>query len=164
FNATASADTILLQNEPGAAMDIVIPNIQSIPDALINKARLEISLLQDPQSVIFTPPARIYPIGIDAGGASYNIADRLPLNSAAPLDFIDGRGRPVVSGAGSRMVYTINFPRELQQAILEGKNELRFRINGTQTFPGAYRMIAGGRNFPDPDYRLKLTIVYSKLN
>ncbi len=164
FNATASADTILLQNEPGAALDIVIPDIQSIPNALINKARLEISLLQDPQSATFTPPARIYPIGIDAGGASYNIADRLPLNSAAPLDFIDGRGRPVVSATGSRMVYTINFPRELQQAILQGKNELRLRINGTQTFPGAYRMIAGGRNFPDPDYRLKLTIVYSKLN
>ncbi len=164
FSSLAGADTILLQNEPGAALDIVIPNIQAIPQALINKARLEISLLQDPQSAIFTPPARIYPIGIDAGGASYNIADRLPLNSAAPLDFIDGRGRPVISTGGSRMVYTINFPRELQQAILQGKNELRLRINGTQTFPGAYRLIAGGRNFPDPDYRLKLTIVYSKIN
>lgn len=164
FNATVSADTILLQNEPGAAFDIVIPGIQAIPHALINKARLEISLLPDVQSAVFTPPARLYPIGIDEGGASYNIADRLPLNSAAPLDFIDGRGRPVVSASGTRLVYSINFPRELQQAILQGKEQLRLRINGTQTFPGAYRLVAGGRNFPDPDYRLKLTIVYSKLN
>ncbi len=164
LNSKATADTILLQNEPGTAFEIIIPGIQSIPKSMINMARLEISLLPDPMNAIFTPPSRIYPIGVDAGGGSYNIADRLPLNSASPLDFIDGRSRPVIANGDSRLVYTINFPRELQQAILQGKDELRLRITGTQTFPGAYRLIAGGRGFSNPDYRLKLNIVYSKLN
>jgi len=162
FQSQASADTILLQNEPGAALDIIIPDIQSIPRGLINKAELVITLISSPQDAVFTPPARIYPIGIDAGGGAYSIADRLPLTSTTPLDFIDGRSRLVTSGTSVRTQYSINFPRELQQAILQGKTEVHLRINGTQTFPGAYRLIAGGKGNADPGYRLKLNIVYSR--
>ena len=162
FQSVASADTMLLQNEPGAALDIVIPNIQSLPAGLINKAELVITAIPSSQDAIFTTPARIYPVGIDAGGAAYSIADRQPLNSATPLEFIDGRARFEVVGGSVVTRYRINFPRELQQAIMQGKEELRFRINGTQTFPGAYRLIAGGRGHQNTEYRLKLNIIFSK--
>jgi hypothetical protein len=164
FSSKASADTLLLQNEPGASLDIVIPDIQTIPNSLINKAELVITLINDPGDALYAPPARIYPIGFDAVSGVYSIADRLPLNSASPLEFIDGKKQTVLVGGKMLTRYSINFPRELQQAMSVGKNELNLRINGTQTFTGAYRLIAGGRNHENPDYRLKLNIVYSKIN
>jgi hypothetical protein len=170
-NSTQQSDNyVMIQNEPGAAASVRLPYLRQLGAAmgksLINKAELTLTMIDTLNASTWTEPARIYPVGIidTPGGtkSSYTIADRYPLTSTDPLNFIDGLKTRLVVGTAVVSVYHINFPRELQQAIVQGRSELNLRINGTQTYVGAYRLIAGGRNHPTN--KMQLHIVYSKIN
>lgn len=167
IQSTAVSDSIILvQNEPGASLDIRIPYIKNLPNAIINKAQLVITQIKmNDESDKFTAPSRLYPVGVDATGAAYTIKDREPVESSGPLDFIDGTRRDVTLPDGTQASqYYINIPREVQKAILNKADELHLRINGTVTYPGAYRLIAGGKKHSNSMYRIRLNISYSKIN
>ena len=151
---------LLLQNAPGASIDVRIPSLSKIPkNVIINKCELVITDLADaPGDVPYSRPPRILPVGVDSTGTRYTILDRFPTTTTEALDFIDGS--PRTEGAYTR--YHINFPRELQRAIVQGKSTLHLRIGGTATYPAAYRLLAGGGRHSDPQYRMALHIVYSK--
>src|SRR5690606_2806566 len=158
-----SDDVVLLQNEPGAAIDLRIQNIQTLPKEVINKAQLIFYKDSSVSDDVFSEPTQIYPVGVNTDGTTYTIKDREPVSSFTPLTLIDGQKRTLTVGGTSVTAYIINIPRELQKAIVEGKDELHLRINGTQTYPGAYRLVAGGRNYNDANYRIKFNVTYSKL-
>jgi hypothetical protein len=164
FNSTATTEsTIIIQNAPGAAIDVRIPYIKNLPKCIVNKAELVITQVPSPLDGIYMPPTRIYPQVIDEYGNRTNIADRYPLSSNAALFFIDGNKRSAIVNGQIVTQYSINLPRELQNAIVEQKKELRLRLNGTQTFIGAYRLTAGGSSYSQPAFRIKLNVVYTKL-
>lgn len=164
FNsATTSDNTVAVQNLPGAAIDLRIPYVKNLPRCIVNKAELVITQIASPFDVLFAPPERLYPEVIDDQGNRFRIADRNPSSSATPLVFIDGNVRPGIAGGKIVNQYVINFPRELQNAIVEQRKELRLRINGTQSFIGAYRLTAAGSTYSQPAYRMKLNVVYTKL-
>jgi len=171
FNSTQQSDNyVMIQNEPGAAASVRIPYLRSLAAAmgksLVNKVELTLTMVDTLNAQTWFEPSRIFPVGvIDTPGSakySYTIADRYPLTSTDPLNFIDGLKQKVVVGSAVVTLYHINFPRELQQAIVQNRRELNLRINGTQTYMGAYRVIAGGRNHPTAP--MQLHIVYSKIN
>lgn len=163
-NKTVSDDLVLLQNEPGAAIDVKFPFIKNLPNTIINKAELVISKkIVDPLTdVVFFEPARIFPVGIDSLGRPYTLLDREPVSSAEPLTFLGGNRQLVVENNVTYVRYIINVPREVQRTITEQRSALHLRIGGTQTFPAAYRLIAGGKN-TDNNYSIKLNIIYSLL-
>jgi hypothetical protein len=164
FNSTAASDaTIALQNQPGAAIDIVLPTVKNLPKCIVNKAELVLTQIASPMDALFAPPARIYPASIDENGGRHPIADRYPLNSNAPLTFIDGYLRQAAIGGVLVNQYVVNLPRELQDAIVQQRKQLRLRLNGTQTFIGSYRLTAAGKTFSKADYQVKLRVVYTKL-
>jgi hypothetical protein len=164
FNSSAQTEgTVLIQNLPGAALDLRIPNIKNLPRCIVNKAELIITQIPSPLDALYEAPTRIYPQVIDEYGKRENIADRQPLTSNSALYFIDGNVRSAVVNGKVVNQYVVNFPRELQNAIVEQRKELRLRINGTQTFIGAFRLTAGGSNYSQPAYRMKLNVVYTKL-
>lgn len=170
INSTQQSDNyVAIQNEPGAAALIRIPYLTSLAAAMgksiVNKAELILTKIDTLNASTWTEPARIYPVGTkDSNGttSSYSIADRYPLTSTEPLGFIDGNADQLVVGTTLITVYHINFPRELQQAIVQGRSALNLRINGTQSYVGAYRLLAGGKNHPTA--KTQLHIVYSKIN
>jgi hypothetical protein len=164
FNSPASTDNpVILQNLPGAAIEIVIPNIKNLPISIVNKAELLVTQIASPMDAVFSMPTRIYPKVIDENGRPQVIADRLPLTSAYPLVLIDGVVRNVNMGGLIVNQYVVNFPRELQNAIVNRKKELRLRLNGTQNYLGAYRLVAAGSSYSQPSYKMKLNVVYTKL-
>jgi len=164
FNSTAISDnSILIQNLPGAALDLRIPNVKNLPKCIVNKAQLVITQISSPLDAMFAPPSRIYPEVIDENGTRRLIADRNPITSSSPLFFIDGNLRSAIIGGQIVNQYVLNFPRELQNAIVEQRKELRLRVNGTQTFIGAYRVTAAGSQYSQPASRIKLNVVYTKL-
>jgi hypothetical protein len=159
----------LLQNEPGAAIDLRFPYLKNFADVngralLVNRAQLvltRVKLGNDAGSDKFLPqPSRIYPVGVDANGAAYSVLDREPLTSATPLIFMDGSLQELNLGGITISRYVINIPREIQRAITNKTEQLHLRINGTQTFAGAYRLTAGGNHSL---YKVSLNITYSKL-
>lgn len=164
FASTATSDnTVIIQNLPGAALEVVIPNVAGLPSCVVNKAELVINQIASPLDVLFGPPDRLYPQRVTEAGSRVSIADRYPLTSLSPLYFIDGNLRLAAVDGKVVNQYVINFPRELQNAINEKRKELRLRINGTQTYYGAYRLTAAGGNYSRPGLKMKLNIVYTKL-
>ncbi len=164
MSGLASDSIMLMQNEPGASLDIRIPYLKNLPKGIINKAQLvitKVSFTNDPDDK-FTAPERIYPVGIDPQGGAYTILDRLPVTANAPLVFIDGTRRETILPNGWKVTqYYLNIPREVQDVIVKGADELHLRVNGTVTYPGAYRLIAGGKN-NNSFFKVRLNIVYSK--
>ncbi|MDI9320064.1 MAG: DUF4270 family protein [Phycisphaerales bacterium] len=164
FSSTAESDnTFMIQNLPGAALDIRIPNVKNLPLCIVNKAELVITQVPSPLDNIFAYLGRVYPKVIDENGQSQTITDRLPLSSSSPLLLIDGFVRVANVDGAIVNQYVINFPRELQNAIANKRKELRLRINGTQSFIGAYRLVGGGSTYSKPAYKIKLNVVYTKL-
>ena len=108
-------------------------------------------------------PNRITPVGIDEAGAEYEILDYTGSDITAAIFFVDGNKRSEKDASGNTITtYRINIPREVQKTIIDKRNELHLRIKGTKGFPGAYRLVAGGRNHSS--YKMQLNVVYAKPN
>jgi hypothetical protein len=160
FGSTDS-NVLLVQNRPGASIDFRMPYVKNLPLAVYNKAQLVLTQVDTLRSDVFSAPARIFPVRIQDDGTATSMADRLPISSSEPINFIDGTLRTATIGGIAVSQYVINFPREVQRSVIEQRNQLHLRIGGTATYPGAYRLLAGSRNHPAP-WRLKVNIAYSK--
>ncbi|MBS1774955.1 MAG: hypothetical protein JSS64_01590 [Bacteroidetes bacterium] len=161
---TTSDSIVVVQNEPGAALDILIPFAKKLPAKPIIKAELIITQYKMPgdQSDIYYPPSRLYPVRVQ-GDTVVSIQDRYPLTSSEPLIFMDGLRRDYVNNGVTYSQYVLNIPRELQRAVIDQRDTLHLRLNGAVTFPGAYRLLAGGRSLSDNNLKIKLKIYYAKL-
>lgn len=162
-SAAATDNMFLVTNQPGLAGEIRVVNFEHIPTCIVNKAELILTQVSAPMNQVFAPPTRIYPKGVNTDGSTYVIADRFPTSSLNALAFIDGNLRSANLGGVIVNQYVLNIPRELERAIADKKKEVRLRLNGTQSFPGAYRLAAGGSNYSLPQYQASLKIVYTKL-
>ncbi len=166
LKSTAASDSVVfLQNEPGAAIDLKFPYLKNLPVGPVNKAELIITIVSLTSDMGSTeklfPPAAIFPVGIDAFGASYTLLDRQPITEVEPSLFLDGKLKTITLGNGITISrYILNIPREVQKAIVNKTDTLHLRINGTQAYPAAYRLIAGGKHSL---YKVSLNISYSKL-
>jgi hypothetical protein len=153
---------LVMQNQPGAAIDFRFKNLNNqalIPEgAVLNKVEITFTRIRAFSDTFFFGPARIYPQGVSNTGVRYTVLDRYPISTQDGLDFIDGTPR---STAGT-ITYTLNVPRELQQAITNKESTLHLLIGGTANFPGAYRLILASLTHPDPTLRPLVKIIYSK--
>lgn len=163
LRSTAIEDSVVvMQNAPGASVDLVLPNIADLPkNVIINKAEIVFTKISSIDDGIFLGPARLLPIGVNSTGGRYSIADRYPITDAS-LDFIDGTPRSAVRGGNTVTQYRINIPRELQRAMVQGSNNLHLRIGGTVNFPAAYRLVLGGSGMVNTIYKPSMNIIYSK--
>lgn len=157
-----SDDTLILQNEPGACIDIRIPHIGSLPKSSIIKAELVFTKISTGYAAdSLQTPNRLTVTGVDENGLAYTIRDFQASDANAAVSYVDGSKRTEKDNGGNDIiVYRINIAREVQKAIIDNRKELHLRVRGSQGFPGAYRFVAGGRNHPA--YRTQLNLVYSK--
>ncbi len=170
YTSVQANDSIIgLQNQPGASLDILVTGINSLPKGVINKAELQLVMLPW-RTNKFAPPTRLYPTRISNGvypagtvaGGVYNVEDRFPESSRQAV--LDGYLHGITRDGVGVQAYTIGLPREIMSCIAAKNDTLHLRLTGTQDLVGAFRMLAGGGNHPDPVYRAKLFVVYSSLN
>lgn len=155
-----SDDTIIVQNEPGAVIDVRIPNIKNLPKVPILKAELVIKSAVTGTNDSLAPPSRLIVDGVNTSGETYSVEDLISTSPQAAASFIDGLRRNEKDATGNDIVvYRINIPREVQKAIREEREELHLQIRSVKTFPAAYRLIAGGST--NSSYKTELNIVYS---
>jgi len=172
--STQANDSIIaLQNQPGASIDVIIPGISKIPNGIINKAELQLTLVPGYNSNPYLfPPEKLTPLGVGNAtypigvgpGVEYNVADRYPLTSLSPLGVMDGYLHTFVRNGVTLQTFTIDIPREVMASIAAKNDTLHLHINGTQDFYGAFHMVAAGGSYRDTLYRPQLFVVYSKLN
>lgn len=159
-----TTDTLIVQNEPGISIQVKIPHLKELPQASIIKAELVLTKISSgvgADSLI--EPNRLNVVGVNDAGVEYEIADYDATDINAAIVFVDGAKRSEKDAAGNDITtYRINIPREVQKAIIDKRNELHLRIKGAKGFPGAYRLVAGGRKHGT--YKMQLNIVYAKPN
>ncbi len=167
LNSTAPSDTVvLIQNPPGAALDLQISGFSALEPGIVHKAQLNITqvvLPGDPDYTTFSPPARIFPVRVDDQGKSSPVLDVFPQSTDEGANFVNGIAEIINFGGIQLVTYTINFPRETQRLIAEGQDRLRLRINGSPTYYGAFRMTAGGAGHSHPQAKIRFHLSYSKL-
>lgn len=152
-------DQLLLQNQPGAAIDVKMYGLRGLLRAVYPKAQIILTKIDTAQSDKFFEPSRIFPTGVDADGSTYSILDRVAGVGASEA-FIDGTRRTVTIGGVTVTQYVVNVPREFQRAIKAGEDTLHLRLNGVSGFPGAYRLIAGGRGHGR--WRIDASVAYTR--
>ncbi len=157
-NPNASDTMLLLQNEPGATIDVRIPYIKTLPKGVINKAQFVITKLSLGTNALYTSPIRIDPYRVNADNSISAITDLVDED----YSFVGGTSSSVDLGGGINVTqYTINLPREVQKAIIEQWDELHLRIRGAPLFPAAYSLAAGGR--AHDRYSFDFNIIYTTL-
>lgn len=165
FAGTASAaDSIVVEGYPGLYTEITIRDLDQIPAAVINKASLTLTAIAVGRDANLTVPPQLFLEQVEDGMVR-PVADML--NAAGtPVEegflIIDGKPVQVTDNGPARYRYQLNFPRALQQALMEGRQEITLRISSSTAYPGAFRLLAHGMNGNQAD-RLKVHIIYSKL-
>ncbi len=166
--STASSDSVvLIQNPPGAALDLEIAGFSACEPGVVHQAQLTITQLilpTDPDHQTFSPPARIFPTGIDADGKTYPILDVFPQGTEEGSNYVNGIAEMINFGGIQLFTYKINLPREVQRMIAEKEDVLRLRIGGTPSYYGAFRMTAGGAGHSNSNSKIQFQLSYSKLH
>lgn len=165
-NTSANRDSVILQTYPGFRSDLTIRLGNSIPPSVINKAELSVTAIKTGDDTRFPPPAVMLVRVVESDGSERLVADMAnadgSLNTSGQA-FVGGTSVSVTVGGVQYTRYILNIPRELQQALVTGKTELKLRLSSSIAFPGSFRMIAGGTGAPDAT-RLRFHVIYTKLN
>src|SRR5690606_11896986 len=99
-------------------------------------------------------------------GIAYPVADLLSASGEIAeegLRIIDGKPVEYTHNGQTRIRYTLNFPRTLRLARVEGREEITLRISSTTAYPGAFRLLAAGPGGQDEVTRMKVHFIYTKL-
>lgn len=166
------ADSFLLTGLPGFQTDIVMDDLDQIPsNAMIHLARLEINVKKEFFSETYKNPTLLILNVVNDDGATSNLADYQitaagdgfyqNLQSEEARKFVGGQPVTKTISGEEYYVYTLNFPRQIQRSLFEGKKKLTLRLFPYYQMPGAYRLLAPG--FGDPsEAKAKINIVYTK--
>lgn len=165
-NQTASRDSIIIEGYPGFRSDITIQLGNTIPISVINKASMTVTVLKTGDETRFSPPAKLLVRVVDADGTERLVSDMANADgtvNTAGQTFVDGSPVSVTIGNQQYTQYTLNIPREIQNAISLRKTEIKLRLSASLPYPGAFRMIADGPNGA-AGTKLRFNVIYTKLN
>ena len=102
----------------------------------------------------------------------------LPANGAVDVNYFGGVAKTRNISSGEQVYYNINISRYIQQLATKNTNNYKFRLFSAHSFmypqystvnvpylnPIAYgRVRVGGGNNPNPEYRMRLRVIYSKV-
>lgn len=168
-DASVAIDSFLLTGLPGFQTDIVIDNLDQIPaNSMIHLARLEMNMKKESFDLYFAHPTLIIASVVNEDGSSTTLADyqitpggREEVQVDQARQFVGGVPVAKIIDGVEYFTYTLNFPRQVQKHIFDGKKKLTLRLYPYYSLPGAYRFIAVGFGVPD-NSRAKINIVYTK--
>jgi Domain of unknown function (DUF4270) len=181
---------IYLQTTPGTYAELKMPGLQTMYNRVIHRAELVFEQLPTGSypDDIFTAPGYMYidaidtnaaatpfplPVGLLRPPASYSF---FPFNGL-DFDYFGGTRKEKIVNGNKVSYYNINLTRFVQKIITDKRPDYKMRLYAPNLlfYPGfgsgiAYpnrlavgRVRIAGGNHPDPNKRMKLRIIYSKL-
>ncbi|RYY40788.1 MAG: DUF4270 family protein [Chitinophagaceae bacterium] len=177
-NLGASEDKAYVQTEPGSAIYLRIPGLDTMTNKLVHRAELVASIVPSASSDVFTPPAAMY-LGRRSGDSMLQIRD----DSLSALLGSSGAVSSIFGGSlKTDNTYRFNMSLYVQQVLLHNVSNDQLKLFAPYKvrvadarFPRAGRSIygisriaqgravLGGGTFADPSKRMRLRIVYSRL-
>lgn len=179
YLVNGSSDLLFIQSAPGSYASIKIPALDTFSNNVIHRAELIVSKTPSTLDNVFTPPFQLFLDRINAAGdTAFILNNDMTFNGDLSPNFslFGGRLRP--DGT-----YRFNITKHVQNIITRGAPNQVLRLyapfetrpvtapylNNNSNIPivitqqGFGRLVAGGGTYPDPELRLRLRIVYSRL-
>jgi hypothetical protein len=176
FNGSAIDDKLYIQSEPGSIGAIKIPGLDTLQNSIIHRAELIVTKIPSALENIFTPPIRLFLDRINNNGDSAFVLDK---------DLIQGNdfNYSVFGGSlGADNIYRFNISRYVQDIVTLGRPNHTLRLHAPyraslwfpsstpEKFPIPFldfiakgRVVVAGGNYAEPEKRMRLRIVYSKI-
>ncbi|RBL88026.1 DUF4270 family protein [Chitinophaga flava] len=158
----ANGDSILfLQSTPGLFTNLLIPNLENFPNAVINKAELvitQITVGSSDMNNIFAEPTNLSLVQYTGSGDSIkNVID-----FAMGAQYFGGDKKTITNFGGVQVSqYTFNIGRFMQMLIKKQESNTGFKLRVVPTtFADVDRLKAGGTKLSQ--YNIKLRIIYTK--
>jgi hypothetical protein len=176
-NGSGPDQELYIQSTPGSYGSIKIPALDTFSNKVVHRAELIASVVTSTLSPVFAPPNRLILDRLNRGRDTAFLLDRDLVAS------IDGSLGFAAFGGGLQPdnTYRFNITRYVQGVITRKEPNDSLRIYaplrtilyapslGTKiSVPNASRVadgrvVIGGGNYPDPNIRLRLRIIYSNL-
>ena len=179
-NSNNNESQLYIQSTPGSVATIRIPSLDTFSNNVIHRAELIVTRIRSNMDQIFTPPSQLFLDRINRTGDSASVLNKdFPLIPNEPLNW---------EGFGGNLLrddtYRFNITRHVQDIITRDSSNTSLRlyapvetslyatygggINWKPTVPvnvrvAEGRVVVGGGSHPDPNIRMRLRIVYSKL-
>lgn len=176
-NGTAEDDKVYLQSSPGSFATIKIPGLDTLQNSIIHKAELIIYRIPSALDNIFTPPSQLMLDKLNASGDSAFILQK---------DFLGGGSLDYLSFGGqlrSNTSFRFNITRYVQDIVTLNEPNMTLRLHAPlrTVLYGNYpdgskrasiqgiseiangRVVLAGGNYADPNLRMQLRVVYSKI-
>ncbi len=169
-NAVENENYLFFQSRPGLAVEISTKDVKLMENRIVNKAEIVITEVASDESDKYFAPLSLYPYLPSKTAAGMDTLLPVKDNTftstggtqANGINFINGNAKKVTIGGQEYNQYTINVPREFQNALIE-KREMVLRITGASNgYIGAYRLKAG-KNASNPAFNIRMNVVYSSL-
>ena len=176
-NGPGPDQELYIQSTPGSYGAIKIPALDTFGNKVVHRAELIASVVTSTLSPVFAPPNRLILDRLNRGRDTAFLLDRDLVAS------IDGSLGFAAFGGGLQTdnTYRFNITRYVQGVITRKEPNDSLRIyaplrtilyapslgtkisvpNATRVADG--RVVIGGGNYPDPNIRLRLRIIYSNL-
>lgn len=163
------SDSILIQSQPGFVTDVIIKNLNSIPQSVINKAEITFTVQKAGSAPNFidylTSLDLVVPVIVTDNGKEEPLFERLDNNNTnytSGIYMVNPYGSGITIDGINYVQFKINIPRTIQQYVLEGRDELKLRLKGPNSFPGMFRTLAKGIHSTENQTDFKFDIIYTK--
>jgi hypothetical protein len=158
-DSAADDQETLIEGINGLRLFVRLPDLGSLGDIAVNKAELVLTVIDDST---YSAAATMVPRLVNDSGVVELISDQI-LSDITTLYDIGGTLDPEIEGATTYLRYRINLASHLQ-LLSRGEideNVIFIRVSPPTSTPA--RVMIGGTNHNDPNVRLKLNLVYTKL-
>jgi hypothetical protein len=176
--AGTTDNKLYLQSDPGSVGIIRIPALDTFHSKILYRAELILPKLAAQQTDIFPSPAALFLDKLTAGDTAYSITDDLvSMGGNSSINFVSFGGL-----LRSDSTYRFNITRHVQNIISHAQpntklrvympyndqiyfdpKDKRLRTVNLLPYIAGGRVILGGGNFVNPERRIRLRLIYSKV-
>ncbi len=160
----AGDSIVFIEGEPGLAAEISFPFIGQFPNAIINKADLMFTVISPYQNygdtINYNIPERLQIIYVNEDGEDEILEDYVQLGA----EWVGGFRKFYNINGANFLQYRFNLSHALQTAISTQNSNFKLKVSGVRSnFPGIHRTIVAGATRTDDTERMKLNIIYTKI-
>lgn len=182
-NSVANDELLYIQSTPGSYASIKIPSLDTFSNNVIHRAELIVTKVASTSEAVFTPPFQLFLDKINSrGDSAFTLEKDFPSNTQT-LNWQIFGGDLKKDGT-----YRFNITRHVQDVISRDTGNYTLRLYApvkalvyavdyidqlgnrggivpipVNSFPAAGRVVVGGGANADPNVRMRLRVVYSKL-
>jgi hypothetical protein len=185
-NGNPLDDLVYIQGTPGSYATVKIPGLETLPNMVVHRAELNVNIVPSISDNIFPPPSQLF---LDMINNTKDSFFTIQNDFQFSADF--GVNYDVFGGILKNNQYNFNIARHVQGIVTRKERNFTFRLYApydSRPFyipPGKLadydlsklslvsvaainqlargRVVVGGGNNANPNYKMRLRIIYSKI-